>query len=111
MRSVAGKAQIDAADGKRVTARNVVVLFQKYSIDPESEPGYHRPVFDHVGSGKALVFRDGHVIKGTWKKPSAAALTRFYDEAGKEISLVRGPIFIQVVPTGAKVTYDAKTLS
>jgi hypothetical protein len=110
LRSVAGKAQVDAADGKRVTARNVVVLFMKYSIDPGSERGYHRPVFDHVGSGKALVFRDGHVVKGTWKKPSAAALTRFYDEAGTEISLVRGPIFIQVVPTGAKVTYDAKTL-
>ncbi len=34
----------------------------------------------------------------------------FYDADGKEITLVRGPIFIQVVPTGAKVTYDAKTL-
>ena len=39
LRSVAGKAQIDAADGKRVTARNVVVLFMRLSIDPESEPG------------------------------------------------------------------------
>ncbi|HEY5435841.1 MAG TPA: DUF3048 domain-containing protein, partial [Candidatus Limnocylindrales bacterium] len=108
LRSVAGKAQTDAADGKRVTARNVVVLFMRYSIDPESEPGYHRPVFDHVGSGTALVFRDGLVIKGTWKKPSSSALTRFYDAAGNEISLVRGPIFIQVEPLGAKVTYDAK---
>jgi hypothetical protein len=111
LRSVAGKAQKDAADGKRVTARNVVVLFMRYSIDPESEPGYHRPVFDHVGSGKALVFRDGLVIKGTWKKPSAHALTRFFDAAGNEISLVRGPIFIQVEPLGAKVTYKAKPAS
>ena len=37
-------------------------------------------------------------------------LTRFYDADGKEISLVRGPVFIQVVPTGTDVTYDAKTL-
>lgn len=107
LRSVAGRAQIDAADGKRVTARNVIVLFMKYSIDPESEPGYHRPVFDHVGSGRALVFRDGQIIKGTWKKPSAAALTRFYDAAGQEISLVRGRIFIQVVRTGTDVTWSA----
>ena len=110
LRSVAGKPQVDAADGKRVTARNVVVLWMGLTIDRKSEPGHGRPVFDHVGSGKGLVFRDGHVIKATWKKPSAHALTRFYDAAGKEISLVRGPIFIQVVPTGAKVTYDAKTL-
>jgi hypothetical protein len=110
LRSVAGKPQIDAADGKRVTARNVAVMWMGVSVDPESEPHHNRPLLDHVGSGKALVFRDGHVIKATWKKPSRSALTRFYDAAGKEISLVRGPLFIQVVPTGAKVTYDAKTL-
>jgi hypothetical protein len=110
LRSVGGKPQVDASDGKRVTARNVVVQWMGVSIDPESEPHHNRPLLDHVGSGKALVFRDGHVIKATWKKPSRWTLTRFYDEAGKEISLVRGPIFIQVVPTGAKVTYDAKTL-
>ena len=110
LRSVSGKPQIDAADGKRVTARNVAVLWMGLSIDPESEPHHNRPLLGHVGSGKALVFRDGHVIKATWKKPSKSALTRFYDAAGKEISLVRGPLFIQVVPTGAKVTYDAKTL-
>ena len=107
LRSVAGKAQIDAADGKRVTARNVVVLYMRYSVDSRTEPDHNRPVFDHVGSGNGLVFRDGHVIKATWRKPSAHDLTRFYDAAGNEISLVRGRIFIQVVPTGTKVTYDA----
>jgi hypothetical protein len=107
LRSVAGKAQIDAADGTRVTARNVVVLFMRLSIDPESEPNHRRPMLDHVGSGKALVFRDGKVIAGTWQKPSASELTRFYDAAGREITLVRGRIFIQVVATGTDVEYDA----
>ena len=107
LRSVAGKAQIDATDGKRVTARNVVVMWMRVSVDPESEPHHNRPLLDHIGSGKALVFRDGHMITATWKKPSAFALTRFYDAAGAEIPLVRGRIFIQVVPMGAKVTYDA----
>jgi Protein of unknown function (DUF3048) C-terminal domain/Protein of unknown function (DUF3048) N-terminal domain len=109
LRSVAGKAQKDAADGKRVTARNVIVQFMRLSIDPESEPGYRRPVLDHIGSGKALVFRDGHVIKGEWRKASASDLTRFYDTKGQEVTLVRGRIFIQVVPLGADVTYDAKS--
>jgi hypothetical protein len=108
LRSVAGKAHKDAADGKRVTARNVVVLFMRLSIDPESEPGHNRPVLDHIGSGKALVFRDGHVIPGTWSKKSAAGLTRFLDAAGKEITMVPGRIFIQVVPKGTDVTYKAR---
>ena len=105
LRSVAGRAQVDPADGKQVVARNVVVLFMRLSIDPESEPHYARPVLDQVGTGKAFVFRDGKAIVGTWSKPDNTALTRFFDGDGNEISLVRGRIFIQVVPTGTNVTF------
>ncbi len=108
LRSVSGKRQIDAATGKQVTARNVIVQWVKVSVDPESEAHHNRPLLGHIGSGKALVFRDGHVIKATWQKLGRHTLTRFYDADGKEISLVRGRIFIQVVPTGAKVTYKAQ---
>jgi hypothetical protein len=107
LRSVAGKAQVDAADGKRVVARNVIVLWMALSYDPESEPGHRRPVLAQIGTGTAWVFRDGTVIKGTWAKKDAGDLTRLYDSAGNEISLVRGRIFIQVVATGTKVTYEA----
>jgi len=104
LRSVAGRAQTDQGDGKRVVARNVIVMFQRLSYDPESEPGYRRPVLDQVGSGDAIVFRDGARIDGTWKKDDIGGLTRFYDDSGDEIGLVRGRIFIQVVATGTKVT-------
>jgi hypothetical protein len=107
LRSVSGKPHVDAADGKRVVARNVIVLWMRLSYDPESEPGHRRPVLDQIGTGTAWVFRDGAVIKGTWAKKDSGGLTRLYDGAGKEISLVRGQIFIQVVATGTKVTYDA----
>ena len=107
LRSVAGRAQIDSMDGKRVVARDVVVLFMRLSIDPQSEVGHHRPVLDQIGSGTAWVFRDGQVIKGTWRKKDQGDLTRFFDSTGAEISLVRGRIFIQVVPTGTKVSYKA----
>ena len=107
LRSVGGSPQLDAADGTRVTARNVVVLFMALSIDPESEAGHARPMLAQIGTGKALVFRDGHVIVGTWRKSTADDLTRFFDADGTEITLVRGRIFIQVVPLGANVTYDA----
>jgi len=107
LRSIAGKAHVDPLDGKRVTARNVVVLFMRQSVDPASEPGYRRPVLDQIGSGRAIVFRDGKVVEGKWVKTSDGDLTRFYDTAGKEISLVRGRTFIQVVATGTKVTWKA----
>ena len=107
LRSVSGKAQKDAADGQRVTARNVVVLWMALSIDPESEVGHKRPALAQIGKGTAWVFRDGKVIKGTWRKKDQGGLTSFFDASGNEISLVRGRIFIQVVATGTKVTYDA----
>ncbi len=108
LRSVARNPQVDAGDGERVTARNVVVMFQRLYIDPDSEPGHNRPALDHIGTGRALVFRDGIVIEGTWRKASASALTRFFAPDGTEITFVRGRIFIQVVDIGTAVTWDAK---
>jgi hypothetical protein len=107
VRSVAGRAQVDAGDGQRVTTRNVIVLFMRKSIDPNSEPGYARIVLDEIGSGDALVFREGRFWKATWRKPSIAAMTQVFDASGAEIPLVRGRTFIQVVPIGTKITYKA----
>jgi hypothetical protein len=109
LRSVGGRAQLDVADGKRVTARNVVVLFMRVTIDPQSGKGHARPVLAHIGTGKALVFHDGHVYPGTFSKRTAQDVTRFIGADGKEIPLVRGRIFIQVVKLGTHVTYRATT--
>jgi hypothetical protein len=112
LRSVAGREQLDAVDGLRVTARNIVVLFMKLTYgDPLAlnEPGNNRPVLGYTGTGQAIVFRDGRAFPGQWRKKDDGDLTRFYDAAGNEVTLVRGPIFIQVVPAGTNVTYDAAT--
>jgi hypothetical protein len=105
LRSVDGRPHIDAADDKRVTVTNVVVLYQKFRIDTKIEPGHSRPDFTTIGTGKALVFREGKVVKATWTKAGNADPTLLLDEAGKEIPLVRGRTFIQVVPLKTKVTY------
>ncbi len=56
-----------------------------------------------IGSGLALFFREGRVVRGTWRKGSEGDLTRFYDPSGSELPLLRGRTFIQVVSTGTKV--------
>lgn len=104
LRSVAGKPQLDKLDGSRVTARNVIVQFVSLSYNRTER--HNRVAMDVFGSGRAIVFRDGKAIEGTWRKRDGnAALTRFLDADGNEVSLVRGPIFIQVVPDNAAVTY------
>jgi hypothetical protein len=103
LRSVDGHSQIDPADGKRVTTTNVVVLFQSFHTDSKIEPGHARPVVGDVGVGTAWVFREGHVVKGTWRKANETATTRLFDAAGVEIPLVRGRTFFQIVPKATSV--------
>ena len=103
LRLVGGQRQIDPAGNQQVVARNIVVMFQTYSIVPSLDK--LRPVVANVGSGKAIVFEEGRAITGTWKKTSNTALTLLYDDAGNVIPLVRGEIFMQSVPVGAAVTY------
>jgi hypothetical protein len=107
-RSVDGRAQIDPADGKRVTATNVVVLFQKFRIDTKIEPGHARPVLKTTGKGVAWIYREGRVIKAFWSKARDVAPTLLVDANGKEIPLIRGRTFFQVVPKGTKVTHRAR---
>lgn len=106
LRSVAGRPQFDAATGERVEARNVIVLWVRLTIDSKTEPHHNRPVFHVVGDGKAVVFRDGVAISGRWVKKSDGDLTRIVDDAGEQIPLVRGPIYVQVVPIGTDVDWS-----
>ena len=104
LRLINGTPEIDPANGSKVYARTIVVMYQSVTIDPESEPGHARPIVHNVGSDKATVFLEGQAITATWKKTSNAALTRFYDSTGKEIPFVRGQLFMQSVPPGTSVT-------
>jgi hypothetical protein len=79
-------------------------MFQAVAADSPSY-GMQRISLTNVGSGKAIVFKEGKAITGTWTKTSDTALTRLYDDAGTEIPFVRGEIFMQSVPIGTAVTY------
>lgn len=103
LRSLDGKPQIDAMDGAQVTARTVVVLFMTFRTDSTIEPGHNRPVLGYIGSGKAMVFMEGRVIDATWAKAGVTDPTLIYGPDGIELPLLRGRIFIQVVPIGTKV--------
>lgn len=106
-RSVGGASQIDPADGHAVTTRNVVVLFMSYKTDTKIEPGHSRPVVGNIGTGRALVFREGRLIEGTWSKADETAPTHLLDAAGLEIPLVTGRTFFQIVPLATNVTFGS----
>jgi hypothetical protein len=95
-------AHLDHNDSKQLSAKNVVVQFTdfKASIDKEKHV-----LYTSIGKGNALIFQNGNVIKGTWQKKTMYDRTVLYDDKGSEVSLVKGPIWIEIVPTGNDVTY------
>ncbi len=102
LRENGGKKHIDLENNEQLSAKNVVILFAKEEgpVDKELHMFYTTE-----GTGKALVFQNGAVIEGTWKKDTMTSRTKFLDDKGKEISFVRGPVWIEVVPAGNQINY------
>lgn len=100
-----GVPHIDKNTGKQLQAKNIVIIFADESVVNDGyEIGQHM-MYDILGTGDGYVFQNGQAIKGTWSKKNATTRTMFTDEDGKNISFVRGQIFIEILPTGNKVTY------
>jgi len=99
-----GKPHVDKNTGKPIMSKNIVIMFADEAPANDGYAGGHI-LYDLVGSGDALVFHDGKAIKATWTKPDEDTREVFKDESGKEISLVRGQTFVEILPTGNKVAY------
>lgn len=97
LRSQGGQPHKDAATGKQLQAKNVIVQFT--SERPANDGTVHL-LYQTIGSGKAKIFLDGKIIDGTWKKTEREMRTRYYDEQGLEIKFNRGQIWVEIVPEG-----------
>jgi hypothetical protein len=99
--SVEGK-QKDAGTKKRIAPKNVVVMQVVFSATGDKK---HRLDGQVTGSGKAWIFTNGQVVKGTWKKKSFSSPTRFFDKDGNPITLTAGQTFVQVIPRSITLKY------
>ncbi|GAB4218890.1 MAG: DUF3048 domain-containing protein [Candidatus Microgenomates bacterium] len=99
-----GQPHLDKNTGKQLTAKNVIIVFTKESPANDGYEGGHI-LYKIVGSGDSLIFQDGKIIKGTWEKQKEENQIKFYDEKNNEVSLVRGAIWIEILPIGNKVNY------
>ncbi|MCP9988970.1 DUF3048 domain-containing protein [Streptomyces sudanensis] len=86
-------------DGGRVGARTVVV--QYVTVRPstfEDRGGSVTPYTETVGSGTALVLRDGEAHDARWSRPSAAGGTSFTTPSGEPLAFAPGPVWIVLAP-------------
>ncbi len=103
-RVINGAAQTDPVTSEQMSPKNVIVQFEVESQANDGYPDGHL-LYKTTGIGNALIFQDGKVIHGTWNKKSRTARTVYLDSNGKEVTLNRGQIWIQVVPFGNVVNY------
>jgi len=103
MRFNGGSAHIDwEFDKPQLSAKNVVIMYAKETGPLDTE---HHMFYQVIGTGKALIFQNGQVTVGTWKKDSALDREVFYDTNGKEIEMVRGKTWIEIIPAQNTVSY------
>lgn len=97
-RYMAGEPHIDGLSGKPIEVSSVIV--QHVETEVVDEAG--RLKMDLSGTGKAEVFTGGRRIEGSWRKIGDGR-TVFVDGKGQLVRLNPGKVWVQVVPTFARV--------
>jgi len=94
-RFLAGKPHIDLKTQKQIKVKNIVAQFVE--VTPWPNDPLLRVDINLKGEGRAVIFLDGKVIEGWWRK-EADGKTRYYNLQDRKIKFNRGSIWIELVP-------------
>ena len=106
-------AQFDAVTDQRIAPSNVILMFMNVGMLQGSAAAMtkHRLDVQYVGHGSAMIFNNGLAISAVWTKKNEHSNTILTYASGpmkgQQVPLVRGQIFIQVVPTYIPATWTA----
>ncbi len=98
-RVLGGTPHTDEKSGTQITPKVVVAL-----IVPQGKDGIYS-TYQTVGSGQVMVFQDGEVKTGTWKKDSNNQNFTFTDASGATLQLNPGQTWFTVLGDAGQVTY------
>lgn len=99
LRSVGSKAHTDERSGAQLAPKVVVAL-----IMPQGRSGIYT-TYGTIGSGQVVIFQDGMVTEGTWRKDSNNANFVFTDAAGQPLALTPGQTWFTVLGGRDRVTF------
>jgi hypothetical protein len=105
-RSIRGVPHTDAVTGTRLADANIMVVYAPhvYTSIVEDVGGSRSIQIQLWGQGQLKVYRDGHVIDGTWQRNDDELYSfDLRDENGKPIALKPGNTWIELVPQDFKV--------
>jgi hypothetical protein len=87
-------------DGGRLRASTVVVQYTRITASRLRDSLGNTTPYPHtIGSGTALVLRDGRAIDARWSRPTATAGTTFTTTAGAPLPFAPGQTWVVYAPT------------
>ncbi len=95
-RSQDGRATVDTA-GVRTAPETVIVQFTPYGVSPADR---NSPEANVIGKGRAWIFTEGKLIRGSWRKPNANAVPLYFDSEGNPLQLLPGRVWIELPRPG-----------
>lgn len=101
LRNQAGAPHIDLDTQSQLAATNVIVQFAKETATPDI---HKHMLYDVIGEGKGYLFQAGKSIEIKWKKAKQLGRTIFTDKSGKEITLLPGVTWVEILPSTSPVT-------
>jgi hypothetical protein len=95
---------IDFIDGQTITTKNLLVQFVP---EIKSVDVHGHNLYKVIGTGKGILYQNGDKQDITWSKTSRTARTIYKTTSGKEVEFVPGNIWIELLPFGNQISYEA----
>lgn len=103
LRSNGGSVAIDFNTQQQLSTKNLIIQFAKES---RSIDEHLHNLYALIGTGDAVIINNGQKIEATWSKASRQNRTIYKDKTGKEINLVPGQVWVEILPIGNKISYE-----
>ncbi|OIO49994.1 MAG: hypothetical protein AUJ34_00120 [Parcubacteria group bacterium CG1_02_41_12] len=103
MRSMSGLVHEDVLSGQ-LSATNIII--QKVPEEGYYPSGEGRISLDMIGQGDIMLFQNGKMTQGTWKKESRDSQTKWFDLDGEPIVLAHGQTWVEIVPGSRVVSFE-----
>jgi len=100
LRDQAGSPHIDLDTKQQLSASNILIQFAK---ETATHDDHKHMLYDVIDQGNGLLIQGGQSIPVTWKKANQKSRTVFTDKSGKEVTLLAGTTWVEILPTTSTV--------
>ena len=115
LRSQDGEPHLEALTMEQITAANVLIIEEDHIDQPFVSEGYWGPgnyaySINFIGSGRAILLRDGQYFEGEWRRDSQDGVLFYVDDDEQPLAFKPGNTFVQLVPRwvgGYALTFES----